>query len=107
MKWMFFVAATAVALNGGLAVAQGTSAPRSIEERLEQIERAIARLDERSSQREGGMMDKCQEMMSGMLGGGMMGDGMMGGGMMGGGMMNGGMMNGGERRSPNDQWRDK
>lgn len=73
----------------GLLVAAGAVAqqqrPDSIERRLERIEQALARLEGRTSGRDGGgMMENCR---------GMMKDGsMMGGGMMGGGR-------------PNEQWR--
>jgi len=79
-----FIAALSV---GGVAVAQDRNLQSSIEARLERLEQAIARLEKQLSARAGGgMMESCQDMMSG--------------GMMGGGM--GGMMGGGQ---PNNQWR--
>jgi hypothetical protein len=77
---------------GGLLIAAGAVAqqqrPDSLERRLERIEQALARLEAKTSSREGGgMMENCREMMKD---GGMMGG--MGGGTMGGGR-------------PNEQWR--
>lgn len=76
----------ATSLVGGVALAQDSSPQGSLEARLERIEQAIARLEEKLSARGGGgMMDGCRD------------------------MMRGGMMGGREGRrggSPNDQWRE-
>jgi hypothetical protein len=86
-------AVVAVSLVGGAALAQDAPPEKSTEARLERIEHALARLEQRlSAHGGGGMMEHCREMMRG--------------GMMDGGTMRGGMMGRGERQSPNEQWRD-
>lgn len=83
MRKTFVAAVVAASLIGGVALAQDRS-PGSVEDRLERIERAIARLEERVTDRgERGVMDGCRDMMGG------------------------GMMGGRESRrggSPNNQW---
>lgn len=76
----------AASVVGGVAFAQDRTPQASVEARLDRIEQAIARLEQKFSNRAGGgMMQGCRDMM--------------GGGMMGG---RGGRRGG----SPNDQWRE-
>jgi hypothetical protein len=77
-------------------------AVRALEQRVQRLERAIARIDARLAARERGGAMGGGMMGGGMMGGDMMGGGMMGGGMMGGDMMGGGMMGGGRS---NERWR--
>lgn len=80
----------AASVVGGVAFAQDRAPLGSVEARLDRIEQAIVRLEQKVSSRGGGgMMEGCRDMMGG---------GMMGGGMMG----RGGMMGGGQ---PNEHWR--
>jgi hypothetical protein len=83
MRKSIFAALIAASLLGGVALAQSGSAQGSLETRLERVEQAIARLEQKLSPRGGGggMMEGCRDMMGGRMGG---------------------MMGGGE---PNDQWR--
>ena len=79
-------AVIAASVVGGVAFAQDRTPQSSVEARLDRIEQAIARLEEKASTRgDGGMMEGCRDMM--------------GGGMMGG-------RDGRRGGSPNDQWRE-
>ena len=76
----------AASVVGGVALAQDKAPQGSLEARLDRIEQAIARLEQRFSRRgDGGRMEGCRDMMRG--------------GMMGG-------REGRRDRSPNDQWRE-
>ena len=84
-----FIAALVLSVLGGVALAQEAKEPSSaLEQRLQRVEQAMARLEAKLNDRRSGgaMMEGCREMM--------------GGGMMGGGM---GGMHGGDK--PNEQWR--
>ena len=68
-KTVFAVFLTAV-LTGGAALAQDGKGQQSIEARLERIEQAVARLDQKLSARGSGAMMAGCPMMDGVMGGG-------------------------------------
>jgi hypothetical protein len=73
-----FALALVGVLTAAGAVAQSQRQPDSVEQRLEKIEQALARLEAQSgSSRHGSMKEQCRDMMKqhGMMGG-MMGRGM-------------------------------
>lgn len=78
----------AAMLLGGAAVAQDRGPQDALKARLESVEQALARLEQKVLARTSGMMEGCRGMMS---------DGAAGGGMM----------RGVARSSPNEQWRSK
>lgn len=69
-------------IAGGIAIAEDRPEPGSLQARLERIEQAIARLEQKLSTRgdSSGMMEGCRDMMGG------------------------GMMGRSRRSAPNDQW---
>lgn len=76
---------TGVSIAGGVAVADDRPERGALQARLDRIEQAIARLEQKLSAREdgGGMMEGCREMMGG------------------------GMMGRSRRSGPNDQWGER
>lgn len=73
-----------VSIAGGVAIADDRPDRSALQARLDRIEQAIARLEQKLSARGdgGGMMEGCREMMGG------------------------GMMGGSRRSGPNEQWRE-